>query len=103
MDEVQQVQAEVLDVQAAALFAIVREINDHVLVVRQIVRRVVVVDRSGRDRESVRFAVAVLVLIAHAFDSNPTMRTVGNGRIFYIAGMSVLLLAAYVESSSAAI
>ena len=42
----------------------------------------------------------VLVLIGHAFDSNATMKTVGNGRLFYCAGVSVLLLAAYVQATS---
>lgn len=42
----------------------------------------------------------VLVLIGHTFDPDPTMQTVGNGRLFYTAGMSVLLLAAYVQATS---
>ena len=38
-----------------------------------------------------------LVLIGHTFDANPDMRTVGNCRLCYTSGMSVLLLMSYVQ------
>jgi hypothetical protein len=38
-----------------------------------------------------------LILIGHTFDSNPDMRTVGNGRLCYTAGMSAMLMASYVQ------
>jgi hypothetical protein len=39
-----------------------------------------------------------LVLIGHTFDTNPDMRTVGNCRLCYTSGMSVLLLTSYVQT-----
>ena len=38
-----------------------------------------------------------LVLIGHTFDTSPDMRTVGNCRLCYTSGMSVLLLVSYVQ------
>jgi hypothetical protein len=38
-----------------------------------------------------------LILIGHTFDSSPDMRTVGNCRLCYTSGMSVLLLVSYVQ------
>jgi hypothetical protein len=37
-----------------------------------------------------------LVLVGHTFDTNPDMRTIGNCRLCYTSGMSVLLLVSYV-------
>lgn len=36
-----------------------------------------------------------LMLIGHTFDSNPNMQTVGNCRLCYCAGMSVVLMVSY--------
>lgn len=36
-----------------------------------------------------------LMLVGHTFDSNPNMQTVGNCRLCYCAGMSVVLLVSY--------
>jgi len=36
-----------------------------------------------------------LILIGHTFDATPDMRTVGNGRLCYTAGMSMMLLVSY--------
>jgi hypothetical protein len=36
-----------------------------------------------------------LILIGHTFDTNPDMRTVGNGRLCYTSGMSAMLLVSY--------
>jgi hypothetical protein len=38
----------------------------------------------------------MLVLVGHTFDTNPDMRTIGNCRLCYTSGMSVLLLVSYV-------
>jgi len=38
-----------------------------------------------------------LVLIGHTFDSTPDMKSVGNCRLCYTSGMSVLLLMSYVQ------
>jgi hypothetical protein len=38
-----------------------------------------------------------LILIGHTFDTNPDMRTVGNCRLCYTSGMSVLLMTSYVQ------
>ncbi len=38
-----------------------------------------------------------LVLIGHTFDASPDMRTVGNCRLCYTSGMSVLLMLSYVQ------
>ena len=38
-----------------------------------------------------------LVLIGHTFDTNPDMRTIGNCRLCYTSGMSILLLVSYVQ------
>ena len=38
-----------------------------------------------------------LVLVGHTFDTSPDMRTVGNCRLCYTSGMSVLLLVSYVQ------
>ena len=38
-----------------------------------------------------------LVLIGHTFDTSPDMRTVGNCRLCYTSGMSVLLMTSYVQ------
>jgi len=38
-----------------------------------------------------------LILIGHTFDTSPDMRTVGNCRLCYTSGMSVLLLVSYVQ------
>lgn len=38
-----------------------------------------------------------LILIGHTFDANPDMRTVGNGRLCYTAGMSVMIMLSYVQ------
>ena len=39
----------------------------------------------------------VLVLIGHTFDTSPDMRTIGNCRLCYTSGMSVLLIVSYVQ------
>ena len=38
-----------------------------------------------------------LVLIGHTFDATPDMKTVGNCRLCYTSGMSVLLMTSYVQ------
>ena len=38
-----------------------------------------------------------LVLIGHTFDASPDMRTVGNCRLCYPAGMSALIIVSYVQ------
>ena len=38
-----------------------------------------------------------LVLIGHTFDASPDMRTVGNCRLCYTAGMSALIIVSYVQ------
>ena len=40
-----------------------------------------------------------LILIGHTFDANPDMRVVGNCRLCYTSGMSVLLLMSYVQGA----
>jgi hypothetical protein len=38
-----------------------------------------------------------LILIGHTFDSSPDMRTVGNCRLCYTSGMSILLLVSFIH------
>jgi hypothetical protein len=46
-------------------------------------------------------AMNVMVLIGHTFDPDPNMMTVGNCRLFYTAGMSVMLLVSFTQKGGA--